>query len=233
MNETRSRPTPSLHRFFTQLAHHKVMPTLHVHKTLWMMIAMLALGVGLAQSPTPAPSSPGGRTGMSDEMRKKLQAYRPVFDLTQSVALMNELDRQKGLAFSKAQAQKLLPLLKGLTTRSDLKPAEADKILSTIEDTILTDAQLQWMDTTRLAREEQLRQRTQAQGQQGQGGVRLPGAPPIGGLGGQRSGQTRQGGSRAGLFQALQEGKPFNPFKEGRAKENLEALIALLGQRAA
>lgn len=197
------------------------------HKLL-AFVATLALGTGLAQVTVPLPGGPGVPSGISEEMRKKMQAYRPVFDLTRSVALLNELDQQSGLALTKTQAQKLLPILKDLAARPDLKPADADQILSTIENTVLTDAQLQWMDTTRLQREEQMQQRAPTQGQEQQtqgGGLRLPGGP--------RSGQNGPGGPRGGLFQAIQQGKPFNPFKEGRAKARLDALIALVSKRIA
>jgi hypothetical protein len=33
------------------------------------------------------------------------------------------------------------------------------------------------------------------------------------------------------MFQAILQGKPFNPFKEGRAQEALVSLIALLEKR--
>ncbi|MER3483261.1 MAG: hypothetical protein C4332_09090 [Meiothermus sp.] len=199
-------------------------------RKLLIATTVLALGMGFAQNIIlPAPP-PGGQTGITNDMRKKMQAYRPVFDLTASVRMMSELDVQKGLAFTKAQAQKLLPILKDLGARADLKPADADKILGNIENNILSDAQVQWMDTTRLQREEQMRQRAQQQGREQQGqasALRMPGGPPLGAFGGgQRDGQ-------GGFFQAIQDGKPFNPFKEGRAKESLDALVALMTKRAA
>lgn len=199
-------------------------------RTILIAATLLALGVGFAQTPPPPDSPhPGGPAGgVSDAVRKKLQAYRPVFDLTATVQMMSQVDTQKGLAFTRAQAQKLLPILKDLGARADLKPAEAEKILGGIEDNVLSDPQLRWMDTTRLAREEQLRQR--AQGQAGGGGLRLPGGPHLGGSG---DGQGGGGGAHGGFFQAIQEGKPFNPFKEGRAKESLDSLIALMTKRAA
>ncbi|MCS7058078.1 MAG: hypothetical protein NZ849_03905 [Meiothermus sp.] len=163
---------------------------------------LLALGLALAQ---------GGPPNLSPEMRQRFEAYRPVFDLVTTIGLMEELDKQRGLAFTKAQAQRLLPILRDLQNRPDLKPAEAARILGTIEDAILTPAQLKWMDETILKRREEARQR-QGQGAQAGG----PQAP----------------GGRGGLFQAIAQGKPYNPFKEQpRAAENLKNLISLLSKR--
>ncbi|WP_027882319.1 hypothetical protein [Meiothermus rufus] len=171
------------------------------------LLAALVLGLALAQ---------GGPPNLTPEMRQRLEAYRPVFDLVATIGLLDELDKQRGLALSKAQAQRLLPILRDLQTRADLKPAEASKILSTIEDSILTPAQLKWMDQTLLQRQEEARRRReQAQGGQG---------PPAGA-------SPRQPG-QGGLFQAIAQGRPYNPFKEQpRAAENLKNLIALLSKK--
>ena len=178
------------------------------------------LGLALAQ--------PGqGPGNFSPEMRKKFEAYRPVFELSALVNLLDEVDKAKGLAFNKAQAGKLLPILKDLKARADIKPADAEKILSNIEDNILTDAQLDWIDKTRLERQEEGRRRREqaGQGQQGQG-ARVPGLPPIG----NRQGGQRQGGP-GGFFRAIMEGKPVNPFSEGRGKERIEGIITVLSKK--
>ena len=178
-------------------------------KRLLSLLATLSLGLALAQ---------GGPPNITPEMRQRLEAYRPVFDLVATVGLMNELDQQRGLAFTKAQAQKLLPILRDLQNRADLKPADAGKILSNIEDNILTPAQLKWMDQTILKQREEARQRReQASGQNPQAGQGNFQGPP---------------GGRGGLFQAIALGKPYNPFKEQpRAADNLKNLIALLSKK--
>jgi hypothetical protein len=189
-------------------------------RKLLTLLATLALGLGLAQ---PGPG-PGGGFTIDPETRKKFEAFQPVFELTRLVAILDEVDKQKGLAFTKPQAQKLLPVLKDLLTRSDLKPADAEKIQINIEDKILTPAQIKWIDTTQLAREKELRQRREQGQGQGQGqGQRPPGQGGPGGLGGP--------GGRGGFFQAIQQGTPFNPFKEGRGKESLDGIIAVLSKR--
>lgn len=180
-------------------------------KRLIGLLTTLALGLALAQ---------GGPPNLSPEMRQRFEAYRPVLDLVATVGLLDELDKQRGLAFTKAQAQKLLPILRDLQSRTDLKPAEASKILSNIEDNILTPAQLKWIDQTILKQREEARQRREAAGQNlqmGQGNVQ---------------GQPRGPGGQGGLFQAVAQGKPYNPFKEQpRAADNLKNLIALLSKR--
>lgn len=164
---------------------------------------LLFLGLVLAQGQTQGSLDPA--------VRERLRAYQPVFELSSTVRLLLEMDGQRGLSFTKAQAQRLLSLLKRLRTLPDLKPKEAEKILVEIEDKILTPAQLKWLDTRRLElqRERQNRQ----------------GPPP-----GQGPCQGGQGpGGRA--FQALLQGEPFNPFRQGRGAEDLEALIARLERR--
>ncbi|PZA08502.1 MULTISPECIES: hypothetical protein [unclassified Meiothermus] len=193
-------------------------------RTILATVLALLSSLALAQEVITNQQGPGAQQS-NPELRKRLEQYRPVFDLMGSLRLMLELDRQKNLSFTKAQAQKLLPILKNLQTRADLKPADAEKILSNIEDNILTPAQLKWMDETQLKRQEEMRQRRQnregpTNSFGGGGGPNNPGGP--GGQGGPRGG---------GLFQAIQQGKPFNPFKEGRAAEELQQLIALLSKR--
>ncbi|WP_027891860.1 hypothetical protein [Calidithermus chliarophilus] len=184
--------------------------------TVLALLSSLALAQGFVVQQAPGP---GGQ--LDPEARKRLEQYRPVLELQNSLRLMLELDKQKNLSFSKAQAQKLLPILKDLQTRADLKPADAGKILANIEDKILTPAQLKWMDQTQLKRQQELRQRRENGGQGGQGNnLQGPGGP--GGQGGPRGG---------GLFQAIQQGKPFNPFKEDPGKKSLADLIALLSKR--
>lgn len=192
-----------------------------------MVVGVLTLSImstALAQPPDGPPPGQNSQRTLDPEVQKKLEAYRVVFDLVASVGLMDELDQQKGLSFSKAQAQKLLPILKNLQTRSDLKPADAEKILSNIEDKILSPAQLKWMDQTLLKRQEEARKRRE-QGQNSQN-------QPQGQFGqGQR--QAGQGpGGRGGFFQAITQGKPYNPFKEQpRTSDNLKALVATLSKK--
>jgi hypothetical protein len=154
----------------------------------------------------------------------KFKAYQPVFDLVGRVSLMTELDAQKGLTFTKAQAKTLVPVLKDLQTRADLKPKDATAILTKIEDKILTEKQLVWLDDTQLKREEERRKNFQNGGGQ-PGGSGGPGAGGNGGPGG------GPGGGRGGMFKAIQDGTPFNPFKDDRMGKPLADLIALLSKR--
>jgi hypothetical protein len=109
-----------------------------------------------------------------------------------------------------------------------LKPADATKILTNIEDKILNDKQVTWMDDTRLKRQEERRKQAAANGGNN-GGVRLPG------VGGTGQGGNRQGGpgggDRRAQMEAMLNGKPFNPFKSGRGQESLKALSDLIVKR--
>ncbi len=178
-------------------------------RKLMGMLATLALGLALAQ---------GGPPNLTPEMRQRLEAYRPVFDLVATIGLMDEVEKQRGLAFTRAQATRLLPILRDLQARADLKPADAERILANIENNILTPAQLKWMDQTLLQRREEARQRREQGGGQ---------APPA-----NQGNPQGQPGARGGLFQAIAQGKPYNPFKEQpRTADNLRNLIALLSRK--
>jgi len=178
-------------------------------KRLMGLLAALALGFSLAQV---------GPPNLSPEMRQRLEAYRPVFDLVGTIGLMDEVEKQRGLAFTKAQATRLLPILRDLQTRANLKPTDAEKILTNIENNILTPAQLKWMDQTLLQRREEARRRRE------QGGGQNPPASQ-----GNFQGQP---GARGGAFQAILQGKPYNPFKEQpRTADVLRNLIALLSRK--
>jgi uncharacterized membrane protein YgcG len=177
-----------------------------------LVSSLVLLSPALAQAPG----------GPNPAMRERFEALRPVFELMQSINLALEVDKQKGLAFNKPQAQKFLPVLKDLRTRADLKPKDAEKILTTIEDKILTAKQLQWIDDTRLKREEERRKRMAANngGGFGQGG-------PGGGAGAGGG----QGGPGGAMFQAVMSGKPFNPFKDAEMGKSCVELLALLEKR--
>lgn len=179
--------------------------------TLILVSSLMLLSPVIAQTGAPAggPSDPA--------VRARMQAMRPIFDLVARVALLKELDAQKGLAITKAQAKTLLPILKDLRARAELNAKDATAILAKIEDKILSDQQVTWLDDTQLGREEERRQRFQNGGGQAGSGT---GAPP-----------NAAGGARGGMSGAMQAGKPFNPFKDERSGKPLTELIALLAKR--
>lgn len=204
-------------------------------RILALGLALLAGGAASAQAPAGPP--PGGQPGqgLTDAQRAQFAKYQPVFDLQSTVNLLADLEGQKGLAFSKTQAKTLLPILKNLQTRADLKPADAEKILVNIEDKVLTVAQLKWLDTAILKREEEARRRAAARaGGGGTGGgaafVRPPGGNAQGGAN-RPAGAGGPGGGRAGLFQAIQQGTPFNPFKEGPPATRLAEFVTVLSKK--
>ena len=191
------------------------------------------LSSAMAQQGPGGGGGQGGPPGLSQQQREAMQKYRPVFDLMGTVNLMLEVDKQKGLGFTKAQAKLALPVLKDLAGRANLPPKDAEKILATLEDKILSEQQVAWMDDARLKREEERRKRFQQQGGNTQGGpsIRVPGA---GGIGGGRpgGGQGGPGGGRGEMFRAIMDGKPFNPFKTGPGADDIKTLTALIQKRA-
>jgi hypothetical protein len=197
------------------------------------IVSSLLLGVSFAQGDPPPPGgAPGGNGGGGFGRDPKMQAafkkYQPVFDLVSTANLLVDMDKEKNLAITKDQAKKLAPILKDLGSRPDLKPADATKILTNIEDKILNDKQVTWMDDTRLKQQEERRKQAATNGANGSG-VRLPGVGGTGQAGNRPAGGP--GGDRRAQMEAMLNGKPFNPFKAGRGQESLKALTALLAKR--
>ena len=198
------------------------------------ILSSLLLGASFAQGdPPPSGAGPGGGFGRNTDpkMQAAFKKYQPVFDLMSTVNLMVDMDKEKAVAISKDQAKKLAPVLKDLGSRTDLKPVDATKILTNIEDKILNDKQVTWMDDTRLKRQEERRKQAAANG--ANGAVRLPGVPGTGnGQNANRpAGAGGPGGDRKAQMEAMLNGKPFNPFKSGRGQESLKALTALIAKR--
>ncbi|WP_027483323.1 hypothetical protein [Deinococcus pimensis] len=213
------------------------------HVRLAVLVTAVLTTPALAQQSGGAGAGQGGVRSPNPQMQAALKKYQPVLDLGTTVSLLADVDKDKKTTLTKAQAAKLLPILQDLAKRADLKPADAQKILSNIEDGILTDAQLTKVDDLVLAREEARRERmAKAQasgGTGGAGGARLPFVP-----GGQFGGQRRQGtqgsqngqggrgpGGPGGMFAAIQNGTPYNPFKSDRQAKGLQDLIAVLRKK--
>ncbi|PYE52737.1 hypothetical protein DES52_11258 [Deinococcus yavapaiensis KR-236] len=118
------------------------------------------------------------------------------------------------------QAAKLLRVLQDFAKRTDLKPADATKMLIEKQLSKVAD----------LAYEEERRKRMQ--GATGQRPANGCGQNPQGQRPAGANGQNGANGQRPdGLFAAIQNGTPFNPFKEGRPNEQLQALITVLKKR--
>jgi hypothetical protein len=206
------------------------------------IVSSVMLSPVLAQTDPGGPQPPngqtalGGRTAPSAQMQAAMKKYQPVMDLVGTVNLLAEMDKVQAVAISKDQAKKLAPILKDLGSRADLKPADATKILTNLEDKILTDKQVTWLDDAQLKRQEERRKRA---AQTTGSSVRLPGLPSAGSVGAGQAGAGQNanrpagapGGDRQAQMEAMLNGKPFNPFKSRRGQENLKALTALVAKR--
>ena len=185
-------------------------------------VLILVSSIALLTSALAQTGAPGG--GPSDPaVRARMQVMQPIFDLVGRVSSLKEMDAQKVLALTKAQSKSLLPILEDLHMRTDLKAKDAAAILAKIEDKILSDKQVTWLDDTQLKREEERRQRFQsgsAPAASGNGTATAIGSLP-----------ADAGAGRGRMFQAMQSGKPFNPFKDEQMGELLTELIALLVKR--
>lgn len=197
------------------------------------------LGLALGQQQPPAGGQSGGGQG---NFRAVMEKFQPWFELAQSMTLMQDVDKEKGLAFTKAQAKIALPILTDLGKRTALAPKDATKILDTLETKFVNAKQLAWMDKTRLAREEERRKRAEERRLQqanqtpnagALAGAAATGRPP-GGFGGGFGGRTANGTPdprAAKMFAAMQNNKPFNPFKDGVQSDELKKFMALLAKR--
>ncbi|GGJ39715.1 hypothetical protein [Deinococcus roseus] len=209
-------------------------------KNLFISMLLLAASPAMAQQNQNQGQNQGQgqrQFQIDPAMRAKMQAFQPVQDLSRTLRMIGEVHRQKGLAISKAQAAKLIPILKDIQTRKSLKPKDADALLVKIED-LLTDPQLTWIDKQQIRRPGQGGQGGQ-NGQNGQGGqgnqLRQNGQGGQGGpfqgngQGGQ-NGQNRQGGQGGnrgfGNFQALMSAA--NPFAVDPFKGQVSSLLTIL-----
>jgi hypothetical protein len=197
---------------------------------LLLTLAISSLfALAIAQQAPPG----GGGFAPNPAMQAKMKKYQPWFDLTSTITLMNDVDKEKGLGFSKAQAKLALPILKDLAARAVLKPEDATKITTKLEDTVINDKQLKWMDDTQLKRDEERRKQMAARAATNASNstIRLPG---VGGAGGGNrppgAGGPGGGGQRA-MFDAIMNDKPYNPFKAGRGADALKTLTATLSKR--
>ncbi len=201
-----------------------------MRKPLLFTLAISSLfALAIAQQAPP----PGGGFGQNPAMQAKFKKYQPWFDLTNTVTLMNDVDKEKGLAFTKAQAKLALPILKDLANRAVLKPEDATKITTTLEDKVINDKQLKWMDDTQLKRDEERRKqmaaRAAANAANNTSAVRLPG---VGGAGNRPPGAGGPGGGgQRAMFDAIMNDKPYNPFKAGRGADALKTLTDTLSKR--
>ncbi|MDV6376264.1 hypothetical protein [Deinococcus arenicola] len=174
---------------------------------------------------------------LTAEQRARIAQMQSINDLSQTVRLLPDLEKNKATATTKAQAKSLLTIFTALQKAAAIQPNDAKKYLTQIEDKILTDKQLTALDALVIkAEKEREAQRTQRQaGSQTGAGVRIPGMP--GGIGGQgganRGGQNRAGATTGG--QNAQGGQfdptKFNPFKTGRGADALKAYVAMLQKK--
>ncbi|WP_019009235.1 hypothetical protein [Deinococcus aquatilis] len=187
---------------------------------LFLTTALLLASVAAAQTA-------GSGFQMTPEMRARMAAMQPIIDLSQTVRLLPELEKNKATAITRTQAKTLLTILTTLQ-KAAVQPNDAKKYLTQIEDKILTEKQLTALDTLVIKAEKE-QQAQRAARQNGQT-ARVPGIPG-GLLGGQRpGGQNAQ--RQAGTGQAGQrQPGTFNPFKEGRGADALNSYIALLKKK--
>jgi len=191
------------------------------YNPVFLTTALLLASVAGAQTA-------GSGFQMTPEMRARLAAMQPIIDLSQTVRLLPELEKNKATAITKTQAKTLLTILTALQKAAAVQPNDAKKYLTQIEDDILTEKQLTALDTLVIKAEKE-QQAQRAARQNGQT-ARVPGIPG-GLLGGQRpGGQNAQ--RQAGTGQAGQrQPGAFNPFKEGRGADALNSYIALLKKK--
>lgn len=176
---------------------------------------------------------------LTPEQRARTAQFQSINDLSQTVRLLPDLEKNKAAAVTKAQAKSLLTLFATLQKATTIAPNDAKKYLAQIEDKILSDKQLTALDTLVIQTEkEREAQRAQRQaGGGGQGGVRIPGVPGGigGGFGGQGGGQRPGGQAGTAGGQNGQGGQfgptKFNPFKQGRGADALKAYVAVLQKK--
>ncbi|MEN3012546.1 MAG: hypothetical protein ABDH34_06680 [Dictyoglomus thermophilum] len=162
----------------------------------FIFILLLLISIVGAQTQ----SQPQRRAFMSQEVQY----------LTRLIRDLRELDKDKKVAITKSQAQKLIPILQELGKVSELPKKEADKFINRIEG-VLTDAQLTYLDKLQIERQkrlEEMRQRTsqqQSSAQQPQFNPQWRNQQNF-----QISEKERQEFQK--FMDAWSKGKPLNPF---------------------
>ncbi len=127
-------------------------------KKFLTLILVILLSVNFAQQQAPTQQR---RVFMSEEVQYLIRLLRDI----------PQLDKDKKTVITKAQAQKLIPILQELGKVNLLPKKDAEKFIQRIEG-VLTDAQITFLDKLEIERQkrlqemrERIRQRTQ-QGQQ-------------------------------------------------------------------
>jgi hypothetical protein len=166
----------------------------------------------------------GGPPHLTEAERKKFEAYRPVMQLVREVNSLDRLTSTGKLKLSTGQAKQVVPLLKGLAARRDIKPDVAKTAQGSLHR-ILTPAQVKQLEAERPPRGSRFG------GPGGPGGPPMPGPP--GGPDGERNGRMEPPPGRGrpvGPVEAIRTGKPFNPFAPtdpfvGQSTKNLIARL--------
>jgi hypothetical protein len=146
--------------------------------------------------------------------QKMITQYRGWMDLMGMVYSLVEMDKQPALALSTDQAKQVLPILKNLSSREDLRPNEAISIIDKLKKEVLpTPKQKQYLEAASQKRDADMRQASGSGGQ--------PNLPFI-----------KFGPSLFGMVQAMQNDKqPYNPFRGGPGEDNLKKLSTAIEKR--
>jgi len=202
-------------------------------RTIFATFALACLAAPFAGAQRPQ----GG--GPPPEMRAKMKAWetwrakhKNVTAIEQTLAGLDMMERDTKTRLTKAQAKKILPVLKAWRTKPVMTDAQARAVNKQITAP-LTVAQLK-----KIAAAPASGQRGSG-GSGGRGGRGGPGmgGPPPGGTGGRPPGGPPRDGKRPAM-PSPKEYNPLNPntlpFEQMRpmAKQRLDGLIKTLAQRA-
>ena len=145
---------------------------------------------------------------------KLLGAYRGWVELMGTINALLEMDKQPGLNVSKDQAKRILPILKHLQFREDLRPKEALEVMEKLErSTADSKKQRQYLETARQQRDEAIRQANASGGR--------PNLPFVG-----------ISFALFGMMQAVENDTvPYNLFRGGPGEDDLQRLKKWLEQR--
>jgi hypothetical protein len=147
---------------------------------------------------------------LADPAAKLTSTYRGWLELMGTNYSLLEMDKQPGLALSKDQAKKLLPVLKDLAKRENLRPKEATGISNQLADIGGgTPKQQQYLETISKSHNQAIDKARASGGQPDLPFVRINFA----------------------MFGMVQAKQPYNPFKAGPGEDDLKKLSILLETR--
>lgn len=165
-------------------------------KKFVILILVILVSINFAQQQAPTQQR---RVSMSEEVQYIIRLLRDI----------SQLDKDKKTAITKAQAQKLIPILQELGKVNLLPKKDAEKFIQRIEG-VLTNAQITFLDKLEIERQKRL-QEMRERSQRTQQAQQPPQQPQWGRQQGPNISEKEREQFQK-FMEAWSKGQPLNPF---------------------